>query len=65
MNGVTLEKIHEEVLSIKKDMNKIRAYFEEDELELSDEIKKQIVESRKKPISEMIPQGEVEKEYEF
>ncbi len=64
MNGVTLEKIHEEVLSIK-DMNKIRAYFEEDELELSDEIKKQIVESRKKPISEMIPQGEVEKEYEF
>lgn len=61
MDGVTLEKIHEEVLSIKKDLNKIRAYFEEDELELSDKIKKQIVESRKKPISEMIPQGEVEK----
>lgn len=61
MDGVTLEKIHEEVSSIKKDLNKIRAYFEEDELELSDKIKKQIVESRKKPISEMIPQGEVEK----
>ncbi len=45
MDGVTLEKIHEKVLSIKKDMNKIRTYFEEDELELSDEIKKQIVES--------------------
>ncbi|MDI6859252.1 MAG: hypothetical protein QMC85_02025 [Methanocellales archaeon] len=65
MDGVTLEKIHEEVSSIKKDLNKIRAYFEGDELELSDKIKKQIVESRKKPISEMIPQGEVEKEYEF
>lgn len=61
MDGITLEKIHEEVSSIKKDLNKIRAYFEEDELELSYKIKKQIIESRKRPISGMIPQGEVEK----
>jgi len=63
MDSVTLEKIHEDLLLVKKDLNKIRAHFEEDGLELSDEIKKQIVESRKKPMSRMIPQEEVEKEF--
>ena len=63
MDGITLEKIHEDLLSIKKDIDKIKLYFEEDELELSDEIKKRIVESRKTHMSQMIPQEEVEKEF--
>ena len=50
-------------MTIKKDIKKIMEYLEEEELELSDEIKQQIIESRKRPLSEMIPQEEVEKEF--
>ncbi len=60
---VTLEKIHKDMVSIKKELHRIVAYFEEDDLELSDNIKKKITESRKTPDSEMIPQDEVEKEF--
>ncbi|MBU3966932.1 MAG: hypothetical protein KKG76_06125 [Euryarchaeota archaeon] len=63
MTVVTLEKIHDDLLSIKKDMNKIKIYFEEDDLELSDEVKKQITGSRNTPISKMVSQNEVEKEF--
>lgn len=60
---VTIEKIHEDITSLKKDVKKIVEHFEEDELNLSEEIKKQIQESRKRSASEMIPQHEVEKEF--
>ena len=60
---VTLEKIHEDMLSIKKELHRIVSYFEEDDLELSDNIKKEITESREKPGSEMMSQDEVEKEF--
>ena len=63
MESITLNKIHEDLLSIKKDMDRIRIFFDEDEFKLSDEIKKQIKESRKTPISAMISQEEVEKEF--
>ena len=63
MEIVTLNKIHEDLLLIKKDLSKIRVYFDEDEFKLSDEIKKQILESRKIPMSQMIPQEEVEREF--
>ena len=63
MESVTLEQIHQDLLLIKKDLNKIRVYFDEDEFKLSDEIKKKILESRKIPMSQMIPQEEVEREF--
>ncbi len=63
MAVVTLEQIHEDLLSIKKDMTKIKIYFEEDDLLLSEEIKKQITISRKTPISRMVSQDEVEMEF--
>jgi|GEM_PF-1296516 len=63
MAAVTLEEIHEDLLSIKKDMTKIKLYFEEDDLLLSEEIKKQITISRKTPISRMVSQDEVEMEF--
>jgi hypothetical protein len=63
MAVVTLEEIHEDLLSIKKDMTKIKLYFEEDDLLLSEEIKKQITISRKTPISRMVSQDEVEMEF--
>jgi hypothetical protein len=63
MESITLNKIHEDLLSIKKDLNKIRIFFDEDEFKLSDEMKKQIMESRKIPMSKMISQEEVEREF--
>ncbi|MBU4221800.1 MAG: hypothetical protein KKA10_09290 [Euryarchaeota archaeon] len=63
MESITLKKIHEDLLTIKKELNRIRIFFDEDEFKLSDEIKKQILESRKIPISEMISQEEVEREF--
>jgi len=63
MESITLNKIHEDLLSIKKDLNRIRIFFDEDEFKLSDEMKKQIMESRKIPMSQMISQEEVEKEF--
>jgi hypothetical protein len=63
MESITLNKIHEDLLSLKKDMNRIRIFFDEDEFKLSDEIKRQIIESRKLPMSAMISQEEVEKEF--
>ncbi len=63
MEGVTLTKINEDLMLIKKDLNRIRLFFDEDEFKLSDEIKKQILESRKIPLSRMIPQEEVEREF--
>lgn len=38
MDEVTPEKIHEDLLSIKKEL-KIRVYFKEDKFELSEDIK--------------------------
>jgi len=63
MESITLNKIHEDLLSIKKDMDRIRIFFDEDEFKLSDDIKKQILESRKTPMSKMISQEEVEREF--
>lgn len=63
MESITLNKIHEDLLSIKKDMDRIRIFFDEDEFKLSDDIKKQILESRKIPMSKMISQEEVEREF--
>jgi hypothetical protein len=63
MAVVTLEEIHEDLLSIKKDMKKIKIFFEEDDLLLSEKIKKQITVSRKTPISQMVSQNEAEMEF--
>ena len=59
---VTLETIHEDILSLKREFGGAVSYFEEDKMELS-EIKKQIDDSRKTPIFEMLTQEEVEKEF--
>ena len=60
---VTLETIHEDILSLKREFGGVVSYFEEDKMELSEEIKKQIDDSRKTPIFKMLTQEEVEKEF--
>ena len=60
---VTLETIHEDILSLRKEFVGVVSYFEEDKMELSEEIKRQIEDSRKTPHFEMLSQEEVEKEF--
>ncbi|HYN44958.1 MAG TPA: hypothetical protein VER35_03075 [Candidatus Limnocylindrales bacterium] len=38
MESITLNEIHEDLLAIKKDLNRIRIFFDEDEFKLSDEL---------------------------
>jgi len=37
MECITLNKIHEDLISINKDLNRIRIFFDEDEFKLSGE----------------------------
>jgi len=61
--SVTLETIHEDILLLERELSGIVSHFEEDKMELSFEIKKQIEDSRKTPNFEMISQEGVEKEF--
>ena len=60
---LSLELIHEDILSLKREFDGAVSYFEEDKMELTEEIKKQIDDSRKTPIFKMLTQEEVEKEF--
>lgn len=60
---ITLETIHEDTLSLKKEFVGVVSYFKENKMELLEEVKKQIEDSRKTPISDMSSQEQVEKEF--
>ena len=49
--------------NIKREFSGIVSHFEEDKMELSFEVKKQIEDSRKTPNFEMLTQEQVEKEF--
>ena len=63
MTSVTLERINENILDLKKEIEDIKEMLEESNLELKDEVKKQIDESRKRPVSEFKTQDEMEKKF--
>ena len=63
MKGVTLENVNENVLLLKKEVEGIKELLEESNMELTNEVKKQIEESRKRPISEFRTQKEIEKKF--
>ena len=63
MAGVTLEKINENILGLKKDIDKIKEILEESNLELTEEVKAKITESRKRPIAQFKSQAEIEKKF--
>ncbi|MDI6721057.1 MAG: hypothetical protein QMD85_01610 [Candidatus Aenigmarchaeota archaeon] len=50
MTTVTLEQINENILALRKEMDEIKEILEEVNLELLDEVKLQIDESRKRHI---------------
>jgi len=63
MGTVTLEQVNENILALKEEIDEIKSYIEEDNMELSDDIKIKIEESRKTPISKMKTQEEIEKKF--
>ena len=63
MSEVTLQEVNENILSLKREMDDIKELLEEANLELRDEVKLQIEESRKRPVSEFKSQKELEKKF--
>ncbi|MEK6907052.1 MAG: hypothetical protein AABW45_00850 [Nanoarchaeota archaeon] len=63
MEMVTLQKINENVLSLKKELEDIKEILEEGTLDLRDGVKLQIKESRKRPLKEFKTQKEIEKKF--
>ena len=62
MTQVTLEDINKNVIKLQKELDEIRNFLHED-FELTDEVKKEIEESKKRSISEFIDHKEIMKEF--
>ncbi len=63
MSSITLEKINENIIALRQELSIIKEYIEEENMELSDTVKKKIEDSRKRPLSEMKPQEEIEQKF--
>ena len=63
MVNVTLEQVNQNVLTLKKELDDIKEMLEESKMELTDEVKAHISESRKKPRSSFKTQEDLEKMY--
>ena len=63
MTNVTLEKVNENILLLKKELDSIKEILEEDNLELRDEVKAQIEKSRRIHSSKFKTQEEIEKKF--
>ena len=65
MEQINLEVVNNNVLSLKKVVEEMKEILMEDELELSDEVVKEIEESKKKPESSFISQEDIEAEFDL
>ena len=63
METVTLKQVNNNILVLKKELDDIKEILEESNLKLRDEVKAQIEESRKRPISKFKTQEEIEKKF--
>ena len=63
MANITLNQVNENILSLKKEVDDIKGLLEESNMELRDEVKNEIKESRKRSISEFKTQNEIEKKF--
>jgi len=63
MTTVTLEKINENILTLKQELDDIKELLEESRLELRDEVKAEISESRKRQPSTFKSQEDMEKKF--
>ena len=63
MANVTLEQINTNILDLKKEFGELKELLKETNLELADEVKTQIQESRKRQVSQFKTQKEIEKKF--
>lgn len=63
MTSVTLEQVNDNILTLKQEVDEIKELLEESNSELTDNVKAQIEESRKRPVSEFKTQKEIEKKF--
>ena len=62
METITLSKIHEDIQSLRKEVEEMKLVIEED-LEISDEVVKEILESRSRSKEELISNEDMIKEF--
>ena len=63
MVEVTLEQVNKNVLLLKEEVEDIKEMLEESALELNEEVKTAVMESRRRPLSEFKSQKEIEKKF--
>ena len=63
MAQVTLEQVNKNILVLKQEIDEIKEILEESRLEFTNEVKAQIMESRKRPASKFKSQEEIEKKF--
>ena len=63
MEQVNLEQVNKNVLLLKEELDEIKKLLEENDLELAEEAKIQILRSRKRQIHEFKTQAEIEKKF--
>ncbi len=63
MSGTELKQIYSKMAIFQKELDEFRALFEESQFELSDEVKSQVKESRKRAHSEFKSQKDMEKKF--
>ncbi len=63
MTTVTLNQINDNILALKEEIDEIKDFLEESRLDLRPEVKTEIEESRKRPISQFKTQEEMEKKF--
>jgi hypothetical protein len=61
--AVSLKDISKDLKALRKEVKEIRDYIEEGGLELSDEAREQIRDSRKRDKKEFLSQEEIEKKF--
>jgi len=59
---ITLEKIHEDIMELKRDLNKVKMIVSED-FELADDVVKEMQESRKRPKKDLISHEKMMNKY--
>lgn len=62
MGTITIEQIHNDLVNLKKEMEHLRTLIQED-YELSDDVVREIEESRRRPKREFISHEEMKKEF--
>lgn len=63
MATVSLQQVNDNILSLKQEIEEIKGLLDESQLELSEDAKICIKESRKRPVSQFKTQEAIEKKF--